>query len=193
LRAIDLLAQQDPGPARLQAEGEGLGRTVIAQQLTWLNVAFLAGCLVMGFLTTPLLRRGITETQIVNAVAVIFVLVFAAINASAGRGQGWLWAMLALVYPLCNIAFAIVSRSLPLALSGRANTALNLAGFVGAFGLQWGMGILVDALRGLGWDAGTAYRGTFALLLALQAAAVAWMFVAGRAPAAATSPEPGRS
>jgi hypothetical protein len=161
------------------AEVEGLGRNVIAQQLTGFNVAFLAGCLVMGFLTTPLIRRGISERQIVGVVAVLFVLVFAAINASAGQGRGWLWAALALVYPLCNIAFAIVSRSLPLALSGRANTALNLAGFVGAFGLQWGMGVLVDALRAAGWSGSDAYRATFALLLALQVAAVAWMLAGG--------------
>jgi hypothetical protein len=54
------------------------------------------------------------------------------------------------------------------------------------------MGILVDALRALGWDAEAAYRGTFALLLALQAAAVAWMFVAGRPrPAVSIGSEPG--
>jgi predicted MFS family arabinose efflux permease len=165
--------------SRWMAEVEGLGRSLIAQQLTGFNVAFLGGCLVMGFLTTPLIRRGISERQIVGVVAVLFVLVFAAINASAGQGRGWLWAVLALVYPLCNIAFAIVSRSLPLALSGRANTALNLAGFVGAFGLQWGMGVLVDALRAAGWSGSDAYRATFALLLALQVAAVAWMLAGG--------------
>ena len=31
-------------------------------------------------------------------------------------------------------------------LAGRVNTALNLAVFVGAFGLQWGIGAVVDAL-----------------------------------------------
>jgi predicted MFS family arabinose efflux permease len=179
------MAMQGLWVSRWMAEVESFGRNVIAQQLTWLNVAFLAGCLVMGFLTTPLIRRGITEAKIVNAIAVIFVLAFAAINATAGQGQGWLWALLALAYPLCNIAFAIVSRSLPLALSGRANTALNLAGFVGAFGLQWGMGILVDALRAVGWSASDAYRATFALLLALQVAAVGWMLFGGASRRAA--------
>jgi hypothetical protein len=49
----------------------------------------------------------------------------------------------------------------------------------------------VDALRTAGWNADAAYRATFALLLALQTAAVAWMFVAGRAsPAATAEPAP---
>jgi MFS family permease len=183
------MAVQGLWVSRWMAEVEGLGRVQIAEQLTWLNVAMIGGCLFMGFVTTPLIRRGFGEAKILNVIAVAYVLVFAAINLLGGGGQGWLWALLAFIYPTSNICYAILTRSLPLALSGRANTALNLAAFVGAFGLQWGMGVLVDALRAVGWDAGTAYRGTFALLLALQAAAVAWMFVAARpARDAAQSP-----
>jgi predicted MFS family arabinose efflux permease len=178
------MAVQGLWVSRWLAEVEGLGPQAMARQLTVFNAAFLAGCLAMGFLMTPLVRRGIAEATILKVVAVAYLLAFAAINASAGRGHGWLWAALALAYPLCNVAFAIVSRALPLALSGRANTALNLAGFVGAFGLQWGMGVLVDALRAVGWSGADAYRATFAVLLL---AAVARMFVGGRrgdAPAA---------
>jgi predicted MFS family arabinose efflux permease len=186
------MAMQGLWVSRWMTEVEGFGRPLIAQQLTLLNAAMIAGCLFMGFATTPLIRRGFDEAKILNVIAVAFVVVFAAINLLGGTGQGWLWALLAFVYPTSNISYTILTRSLPLALSGRANTALNLAAFVGAFGLQWGMGILVDALRALGWDAEAAYRGTFALLLALQAAAVAWMFVAGRPrPAVSIGSEPG--
>lgn len=171
--------------SRWLAEIEGLDRVQIARELTLLNGAMLAGCLFMGFAMTPLVRRGVSEAAVVHAVAVAFVLAFAAINLLAADGQPWLWALLAFTYPVCNIAYAIVAKSLPLALSGRANTAMNLAAFIGAFGLQWGMGVSVDALRAMDWNAAAAYRATFLLVLALQAAAVAWMFVAGRARAAA--------
>ena len=190
------MAVQGLWVSRWMTEVEGFGRTQIAQQLTWLNAAMIAGCLFMGFMTTPLIRRGFGEAKILDVIAVAFVIVFAAINLLGGHGQGWLWALLAFVYPTSNISYTILTRSLPLALSGRSNTALNLAAFVGAFGLQWGMGIAVDALRTAGWSAETAYRATFALLLALQTAAVAWMFVAGRASPAATvepAPAPRRS
>jgi len=172
------MAVQGLWVSRWMAEVEGFSRPVIAQHLTLLNAAFLAGCLFMGFVTTPLLRRGISEARILNGVAVTFVLVFAAINLLAGQGQGWLWALLAFVYPTSNIAYPILVRSLPLALSGRANTALNLTAFIGAFGLQWGMGIAVDALRAGGWGVSSAYRATFAIVLLLQLAAVVWMLVA---------------
>ena len=190
------MAVQGLWVSRWMAEVEGFSRPVIAQQLTVLNAAFLVGCLFMGFMTTPLIRRGFTEAKILNVIGVAFVLVFAAINACAGHGQGWLWALLAFVYPTSNIAYPILTRSLPLALSGRANTALNLAAFAGAFGLQWGMGIVVDTLRAIGWNANEAYRATFALLLLLQVLAVAWMFVAGagrKGLAAGSSTEQGRN
>ena len=184
------MAVQGLWVSRWMAEVEGFGRAQIAEQLTWLNAAMIGGCLFMGFMTTPLIRRGFSEARILDVIAVAFVLVFAAINLLGGRGQGWLWALLAFVYPTSNISYAILTRSLPLAVSGRANTALNLAAFVGAFGLQWGMGVLVDALRAVGWEVDAAYRGTFALLLALQLAAVAWMFAAGARTARAAAQSP---
>lgn len=174
------MAVQGLWVSRWMAEVEGFSPPQIAQQLTLLNAAMIAGCLFMGFATTPLIRRGVAEATILNVVAASFVVVFAAINLTGGQGQGWLWALLAFVYPTSNISYAILTRSLPLAVSGRANTTLNLTAFVGAFGLQWGMGVLVDALRAAGWNVGAAYRATFALLLVLQVAAVLWMFVAGR-------------
>jgi len=62
-------------------------------------------------------------------------------------------------------------------LSGRANTALNLLVFAGAFGLQWGFGILVDLLQAGGWNAETAYRAAFMTLLGGQVASIAWLAV----------------
>lgn len=165
--------------SRWMAEVEGLDRQQIAQQLTLLNAAMLFGCLFMGFVTTPLIRRGVPAARILNVVAIVSIVVFAGINATAGHGQGWLWAMLAFVYPLSNISYTIVAQSLPLSLSGRANTALNLAAFIGAFGLQWGMGLVVDAMQTIGWTANQAYRATFLAVFVLQLAAVAWMLAAG--------------
>jgi len=59
-------------------------------------------------------------------------------------------------------------------------TALNLLAFVGAFSLQWGLGVLIDALVGAGLTAASAYRTTFAILLVIQAASYAWFLLEGR-------------
>jgi predicted MFS family arabinose efflux permease len=166
--------------SRWMTEIDGLTRPAIALRLTWMSVAMLLGCLFMGFVTTPLIRRGFSAVRILNVDAVASVLVFAGICLYSGLGTGWLWVMLAIVFPLLNIAYSIVAQSLPLAVSGRANTVLNLAAFVGAFGVQWGMGVAVDAMRACDWTAAGAYRATFIAVLVLQAASVVWMLAAGR-------------
>ncbi|MBK5204996.1 MAG: hypothetical protein JJD98_06185, partial [Polaromonas sp.] len=49
--------------------------------------------------------------------------------------------------------------------------------FVGAFGLQWGIGAAVDAFAAGGMARPDAFRVTFAALLAVQGLAFAWFLV----------------
>jgi hypothetical protein len=95
-------------------------------------------------------------------------------------GGDLLWPLLGACFSLSNIAYSLVAQAFPPALSGRANTALNLLVFAGAFGLQWGIGILVDLLQGAGWSAETAFRVTFLTLLGGQIVAFCWLLVSGR-------------
>jgi hypothetical protein len=55
------------------------------------------------------------------------------------------------------------------------NTLLNLAVFAGAFGMQWGIGLLIDALQAAGASPAVAHRNTFAVLLLIQALAYIWV------------------
>jgi MFS family permease len=174
------MAVQGLWVARWMTEIEGLTRPLIAQRLTWMSVALVLGCLFMGFLTTPLIRRGVSAARMLNIDAVLCVLVFAGVILVSRPQAAWLWVLLSFLFPLLNVSYAILTQSLPLAISGRANTALNLAAIGGAFGLQWGMGAAVDALRAGGASITGAYRATFVGLLFAQALSVAWMLVAGR-------------
>ena len=88
--------------------------------------------------------------------------------------------MLGACFSLSNIAYSLVAQTFTPALSGRANTALNLLVFAGAFGLQWGFGALVDLLQAGGWAAESAFRTGFLTLLGGQILAFAWLFVSGR-------------
>lgn len=70
--------------------------------------------------------------------------------------------------------YAALSQRFPGRIAGRVNTALNLLVFVGAFGLQWGIGVVIDY-----WPAGkefsaAGYRVAFMTVVALQALALLW-------------------
>jgi hypothetical protein len=47
----------------------------------------------------------------------------------------------------------------PAALAGRALSSFNLLIFSGVFVVQWGVGLLIDGLRALGWATAVAYQG----------------------------------
>ena len=89
----------------------------------------------------------------------------------------WLWPLLGLSFSLGNIAYSQLSAAFPIALSGRVNTALNLLVFIGAFGLQWGIGAAVDAFATGGMARVDAFKTTFAVLLAVQVLAFGWFLV----------------
>ena len=155
----------------------GLSREAAAFHLLLTGSAMLIGFLAVATLVTPLRRRGVTPQAILIAGMGGGLAVTGAIVADVGPSH-LLWFCLGLVFSVGNLAYALLASSFPLRLAGRANTALNLCTFAGAFGLQWGFGALVDLLQANGLSVKEAFRLTYGTLLVLQVLAYSW-FVAG--------------
>ncbi len=153
---------------------EQLDATAVAARLTWMGVAMLGGFLFMGFFATALVHRGVPLEKLFRAAMITAFAAFAAICVHPAWAGDWLWPLLGACFSLSNIAYSLVAQAFPPTMSGRANTALNLLVFFGAFGLQWGIGGFVDALQAAGQDTATAYRTAFYSLLGLQALAMLW-------------------
>jgi predicted MFS family arabinose efflux permease len=98
-----------------------------------------------------------------------------------------LWPGLAVLATVTTLTQAQVSLSFPPSLAGRANSAYNLLLFIGAFGVQWGIGLLSDTFAARGLSAADAMRAAFGVCVLLQAAALAG-FVFSRAQRAAAAP-----
>ena len=156
---------------------EQMDRAAIAARLTWISAAMLAGFLFMGFFATGLVRRGVKLENVFLGAMAAAITALASLAFFPTFGGDLLWPLLGVCFSLSNIAYSLVSQAFPAALSGRANTALNLLAFAGAFGLQWGFGVLVDLLQAGGWNAETAYRAAFLTLLGGQIASIAWLAV----------------
>ena len=88
--------------------------------------------------------------------------------------------------PCPRLAYAELSRHFPLAYAGRANTALNLLVFLGAFGAQYAIGLVIGLWPVVdGRSPAAAYTAAFAMVLVVQLAALAWFYWAGISRAAA--------
>jgi MFS family permease len=97
-----------------------------------------------------------------------------------------LWIGFAVMVTVTTLAQTHVSLSFPPKQVGRANAAFNLTLFIGAFSIQWGIGLVMDLFIAQGWSASAALRMACAAYLALQVGALL-AFVCSRAePANAT-------
>ncbi|MBK6594516.1 MAG: MFS transporter [Burkholderiales bacterium] len=154
-------------------EVNGVGRSDAAGVLFFMSLAMLLGFLFVATCSVWLGRKGISPMVLLTAGMGLALVVELAIVLNLARPQ-WLWPLLGLSFSLGNIAYSQLTASFPVTLSGRVNTALNLLVFIGAFGLQWGIGAAVDAFTSGGLARSDAFRATFSALLVLQVLSFAW-------------------
>lgn len=79
-----------------------------------------------------------------------------------------LWLPFALLVTVSTLAQTHVSLSFPSTQVGQVNSAYNLALFIGAFSVQWGLGLLIDGFVAAGWSTPSAMRMAWAVYLLAQ-------------------------
>ena len=160
----------------------GYTRGAAAFHLLLTAAAMLTGFLAIAAFVTRLAARGIAPERILTTGLggglVVMLLIVLDIGATHA-----LWFALGLVFSVGNLAYAALCAHFPSRLSGRVNTALNLGAFVGAFGLQWGIGVLVDMLGSYGLGQRESFRMAFAVLLVMQTLAWVWFVLGAKTPA----------
>lgn len=165
---------------------DGLTREAAAFHLLLMAGAQLTGFLSIAFFVNRLAKAGLPPARLLALGMGCGLL--AILGIVLDLAPSWLlWPTLGLVFSVGNLAYALLSSEFPLTLAGRANTALNLGAFVGAFGIQWLFGVAVDGFQATGLGTAAAYRASLTGLLGLQAAAWLWFIVSGRTARAVQS------
>ena len=161
----------------------GYSRAVAADHLAGMSVAMLITYVLIGLLATGLARRGIKPVMLLAGALGLSLITLALIATQAVEQTYVLWIVYGTFSSFGTLAYSQTAAGFPLALSGRANTAFNLMVFLGAFGIQWGLGLLIEMLQTQGGQsAALAHRNAFLTLLGMQIAAYAWFWLAGRPP-----------
>jgi predicted MFS family arabinose efflux permease len=136
-----------------------------ATGLFWINVAMLLTFWTWGLLNTLINRSGWTPDRLITYGIPLAIVILAMLITA---GNTWNTGALGLLMAFCVAstvgAFAqpAVGLSFRPELAGRALSAYNLIIFCGIFAVQWGIGLAVDGLRGLGWSEVAAYQGAMA-------------------------------
>jgi MFS family permease len=158
---------------------DGLAREAATFHLLLMAAAQLGGFLAIAFFVQRLARIGMPPVRLLAVGMGGGLLVMLGILLDLA--PTWLlWPALGLVFSVGNLAYALLTSHFPVTLAGRANTALNLGAFTGAFVIQWLFGVAVDAGQMAGFDTASAYRASLAGLLLLQALGWGWFVLEGR-------------
>lgn len=87
-----------------------------------------------------------------------------------------LWPLLAVFCTIGSLVQSHISLTFPARLAGRANTAYNLLLFIGAFVVQWGIGLLIDVIKAHGMPIDSAMRLAFVPMVVVQALVLGLFF-----------------
>jgi predicted MFS family arabinose efflux permease len=152
----------------------GYSPDAAARGLFTINVAMLVTFWCWGVVNPWLQRRGIvTDRLIAWGTPLSFVALLLMVVGGPAAGPAAL-AFFCTATTFVSLAQPAVAMVFPASLAGRALSAFNLVIFVGVFVVQWGIGLVIDALRRAGWSEVDAFRGAFGLFLATSVLSYAW-------------------
>ena len=158
----------------------GVSNAQAAQNMFWISAVLMLGYLALGFLTKRVSKAGGDEDQIMLIGMGLSLLVFAVQIVQGEQSSLWGWLIHAFLISSGIMTYATCNKPFPKKLTGRSSTALNLLIFIGAFSIQWGIGIGIDIFVALGLDSTDAMRLSLAILWVLQLFSWIWYARPGR-------------
>jgi len=179
-----LVAMQTLWAAPGMVKVAGYSALEAATGMFWLNVAMLTAFWLWGMAIPRLLQRGYTVARLIRlgmplnfvVLAIIVIAGHAISTASAA-----VWALYCVSCTVVSLSQPAVGMAFRPELAGRALSAYNLVIFCGVFAVQWGVGLLIDALQAIGLAPTDAYRGAIAVFGVCCMASYGY-FVAAKQP-----------
>jgi MFS family permease len=151
----------------------GLDRAGVAESLFMMAAAFFVGILATGWIADWFQRRGVDTLTVLLGFLAVFMAAQAAILLDVPEFRMAAWLLFGMTGQVAILAYPWLSHHFGTALSGRANTAMNLLIFMSAFLVQWAIGWIIDTYpkSPTGGYARDGYRIAFSTFLGLQVVA----------------------
>tara|TARA_A100001234_G_scaffold67640_1_gene59407 strand:+ start:192 stop:1397 length:1206 start_codon:yes stop_codon:yes gene_type:complete len=136
-----------------------------ATGLFWINITMLIAFLVWGYILPKLSSYGIDSMKIVKfglPVSYIIFFLIIVMGQKAGATMFTIYILSSIVLSLTQPAVAL---SFPQNLAGKSLTSFNVFIHSGTFFVQWGIGLIIDYCKSIGFDTVLSYRVSFSVFL----------------------------
>lgn len=136
-----------------------------ATGLFWINITMLIAFLVWGYILPKLSSYGIDSIKIVKfglPVSYIIFFLIIVMGQKAGATMFTIYILSSIVLSLTQPAVAL---SFPQNLAGKSLTSFNVFIHSGTFFVQWGIGLIIDYCKSIGFDTVLSYRVSFSVFL----------------------------
>lgn len=158
----------------------------VAGHLLVLSLLLICSYFLVGWIATELGKRDVPLARIVMVGSAVYILTLTPLTLPTGAG---VWSVLLGIGLLSNIntlCYPILSRHFPPDMTGRATTALNSFFFIGAFFVQFAIGLVIDLVPATvpGHYPVVAYQLAFAVMITLQIGAWIWCLIPPKTAAA---------
>lgn len=161
------------------ADVAGFERATVAHYLFATAVAMTIGFVGGGMVADWFSRRGVGLLTVVIVGILLFMAIQLVIILELDRTALWPWLLFGLLANMAVLGYPLLSGHFPIEYAGRANTALNVLGFLGAFGLQYAVGEIIDLWPSPEGDRYNpdGYPVAFGALLGLQLLGFIWFLL----------------
>lgn len=163
-----LLAIQTLWAAPWMIKVAGYTSAQAATGLFWINVSMLCTFWAWGLLNPWLVRRGFSPERLIAGGLPLSFVVLAGVIGAGDALAPWadaFWALFCMSCTFVAVAHPAVGMAFAPALAGRALSAYNLVVFSGVFAMQWGIGLLIDGFKALGWPEILAFQTAMGVFL----------------------------
>ncbi len=149
----------------------------VARGLLAINVSMIVGYIGFGRAADAWSRQGRSALPLLAGGIAAASLSLGLLTFGVRFASLALWCVFVAGSTATVLSYSLLSRRYPKGMSGRANTGINVFGFVGMFTGQWGVGLILDL-----WPqtptgyAPQAYAWAFGAVWAIQLAGLVWLW-----------------
>ena len=136
-----------------------------ATGLFWINITMLIAFLVWGYILPKLSSYGIDSMKIVKFGLPVSYIIFFFIIVMGQKAGATMFTIYILSSIVLSLTQPAVALSFPQNLAGKSLTSFNVFIHSGTFFVQWGIGLIIDYCKSIGFDTVLSYRVSFSVFL----------------------------